>query len=223
MKRVFFSAALAALALPGTASALSDDSQLRAALEAAGRGQAVPTHMASHPAYGWIEFASLRRDLAALPGNQAQSFLARYEGQAVAESFRAEWLRALHRRQDWAGIRAAWSPEVTNTTLRCIELDARQRLGAADAAGDAQVQEIWRSSGDSLPDQCDGPFAALDVRGALTPELRWERLELAAAEWNPGVMRAAASGLPAAERALADDYAAFVQSPHERALNWPKT
>ena len=223
MKRVFFTAALAALALPGSVSAQSDDSQLRAALEAAGRGQAVPAHMTSHPAYGWIEFASLRRDLASLPGDQAQSFLARYEGQAVAESFRAEWLRALHRRQDWAGIRAAWSPGVTNTTLRCIELDARQRLGAADAAWDAQVQEIWRSSGDSLPDQCDGPFAALDARGALTPELRWERLELAAAEWNPGVMRAAASGLPAAERALAEDYAAFVQSPHERALNWPKT
>jgi len=223
MKRLLFALALAALALPGTAPAQSDDAQLRVALEAAGRGQPVAPHMASHPAYGWIEFASLRRDLASLPGDQAQSFLARYEGQAVAESFRAEWLRALHRRQDWAGIRAAWSPEVTNVTLRCIELDARQRLGAADAAWDAQVQEIWRSSGDSLPDQCDGPFAALDARGALTPELRWERVELAAAEWNPGVMRAAASGLPAAERALAGDYAAFVQSPHERALDWPRT
>src|SRR5690554_1982658 len=223
MKRLLFAFALATLALPGTAPAQSDDAQLRVALEAAGRGQPVAPHMASHPAYGWIVFASLRRDLASLPGDQAQSFLARYEGQAVAESFRAEWLRALHRRQDWAGIRAAWSPEVTNTTLRCIELDARQRLGTADATWDAQVQEVWRSNGDSLPDQCDGPFAALEARGALTPELRWERLELAAAEWNPGVMRAAARGLPADQQALAEDYAAFVQSPHERALGWPKT
>src|SRR5690606_6688047 len=144
-------------------------------------------------------------------------------GQPVAESFRAEWLRALHRRQDWAGIRAAWSPEITNTTLRCIELDARRHLGAADAQWDAQVQEIWRSSGESLPDQCDGPFEALQARGALTPELRWERLELAAAAWEPAIMRVAARGLPAAERSLAEDYAAFVQAPHERALGWPKT
>src|SRR5690554_5780832 len=223
MKRLLLTAAFALSALPWCATAQSDTVQLRQALSDAARGRPVSPHMASHPAYGWIEFASLRRSLDSLPGNQAQAFLARYEGQAVAESFRAEWLRALHKRQDWAGIRAAWSPSVTNTSLRCIELEARQRPGAADAAWDAQVQEIWRSSGDSLPDQCDGPFAALDARGALTPELRWERVELAAAEWNPDVMRAAASGLPAAERALAGDYAAFVQSPHERALDWPRT
>src|SRR5690606_21975226 len=75
MKRVIFTVALAVLALPGTTSAQSADSQLRAALEAAGSGRPVPTHMASHPAYGWIEFASLRRDLASLPGDRAQSFL----------------------------------------------------------------------------------------------------------------------------------------------------
>src|SRR5690606_9052157 len=85
------------------------------------------------------------------------------------------------------------------------------------------VREIWRSSGESLPDECDPPFAALDARGGLTPELRWERLELATAEWNPGVMRAAARGLPAGEQALAEDYAAFVESPHHRALGWPQT
>ena len=223
MKRLILAATLALAALPLAAAAQSSDAQLRDALDNASRGRAVPAHLASHPAYGWVEFASLRRGMDVLPNEQAQAFLARYEGQAVAGIFREEWLRALHRRQDWAGIRAAWSPAITATSLRCIELDARQRLGLADAAWDAGVQDIWRSSGDSLPDTCDAPFAALDGRGGLTPELRWERLELAAAAWNPGVMRAAARGLPEADRALAEDYAAFVQSPHERALGWPKT
>lgn len=223
MKRLILIAVVAVLAWPLASGAQSNDAQLRAALEAAARGQPLPPGIASHPAYGWVEFASLRRNLQTLPETQAQSFLARYAGQAVAESFRAEWLHALHRRQDWAAIRAAWSPEVTNTALRCIELDARRHLGAADAQWDAQVQEIWRSSGESLPDQCDGPFEALQARGALTPELRWERLELAAAAWEPAIMRVAARGLPAAERSLAEDYAAFVQAPHERALGWPKT
>jgi soluble lytic murein transglycosylase len=107
--------------------------------------------------------------------------------------------------------------------LRCLELEARQRTGATDAQWTRDVQAIWRSSGQSLPNECDAPFAALAERGGLTPELRWERLELAAKEWQPGVMRAAARGLPADQLALANDYAAFLDAPHERALGWPKT
>ena len=199
------------------------DAELRGAFEAAARGQAIPAHMSRHPAYGWIEYTALRRNLDTLPVAQADAFLQRYRGQPVAQAFREEWLRALHRRQDWAGIRAAWTPTIGATALRCIELDARQRLGAVDARWNAEVAAIWTSSGASLPGECDAPFAAATTSGALTPALRWQRLELAAAEWNPAVMRTAAAGLPAGERALAEDYAAFVQAPHARALQWPKT
>ncbi|WP_407353046.1 transglycosylase SLT domain-containing protein [Luteimonas sp. R10] len=221
--KLLLAATLAFAAVPAAAHAQSNDLQLRQALQAAARGQPVPTHMASHPAYGWLEYAGLRRNIDTLPAAQAQAFLSRYQGQAVAEAFREDWLRALYKRQDWAGIRAAWSPSIGNTALRCIELQARERSGAADVQWDRDVQAIWRSSGNSLPDECDTPFAALAARGGLAPELRWERIELAAAEWNPAVMRSAASGLPDDQRALADDYAAFLQSPHERALAWPKT
>ena len=81
---------------------------------------------------------------------------------------------------------------------------------------------MWRS-GKSLPDECDPVFAALAASGGLGDALRWERIELAAAEWEPGVMRAAARGLSADQLALASDYAAFVTAPHERVLSWPKT
>ncbi|TKS53087.1 lytic transglycosylase domain-containing protein [Luteimonas yindakuii] len=215
--------ALLALAATGVHAQSAADVELRRALDAAARGQAVPAHMSRHPAYGWIEFTALRRNLATLPVAQADAFLQRYRGQPVAEAFREEWLRALHRRQDWAAIRAAWAPTIGNTGLRCIELDARHRLGAVDARWDQEVAAIWTSSGNALPDECNAPFAAASARGSLTPALRWQRLELAAAEWNPAVMRSAATGLPEAERALAEDYAAFVQAPHARAAQWPKT
>lgn len=214
---------LLALSVTATHAQPAGDAGLRGAFAAAARGQTVPAHMSGHPAYGWVEFTALRRNLATLPASQADAFMQRYRGQAVAEVFREEWLRALHRRQDWAGIRAAWAPTIGNTALRCIELDARQRLGAADARWDQEVAAIWTSSGNSLPDECDAPFAAATTRGSLTPALRWQRLELAAAEWNPAVMRSAAAGLSGGERALAEDYAAFVQAPHNRALLWPKT
>src|SRR5690606_36983454 len=106
---------------------------------------------------------------------------------------------------------------------RCAELQARQRTGAADAQWTREAQAMWRSSGKSLPGECDPVFAALAASGGLDDALRWERIELAAAEWEPGVMRAAARGLPADQLALATDYAAFVQAPHDRAVTWRKT
>ena len=218
-------ATFALLAFPFTAAQAqaATDADLRRAFDAAQRGEPVPAHMQRHPAYGWVEFTVLRRNLATLPVAQAEAFLQRYRGQPVATVFREDWLRVLHRRQEWAAIRAAWAPGIGDTGLRCIELDARQRLGAADARWDQEVASIWTSSGASLPDTCDAPFAAATARGSLTAALRWQRLELAAAEGNPAVMRSAATGLPAAERALAEDYAAFMQAPHARALQWPRT
>ncbi len=197
---------------------------LRDALSAIeqGREPAVPLPL-GQPLSGWFEFAALRRNLDKLPSEQAQTFLNRYRGQAVAETFRDAWLTMLVKREDWPSFRAAWSSSVKSTALRCAELNARQALGAADAQWVADAQAIWRSSGKSLPADCDAPMAVLATKDGLPPAIRWERIEKAATEWQPAVMRAAARGLPAEEFALANDYAAFFESAHDRALTWPKT
>ena len=202
------------------------EATLSAAIDAAEAGRFTQDRfpgITSHPAYAWVEYAALRRQMDQLPGDQAQAFLTRYRGQAAAEAFRADWLASRSRMKDWAGLRAAWSTTMTSNSLRCAELNARLATGANDAQWVSDAQALWRSTGKSLPDSCDPVFNALAARGDLTPALRWERLELAAAEWQPGVMRQAAAGLPSSEAALANDYAAFVQAIHPRALNWPKT
>jgi soluble lytic murein transglycosylase len=216
----------AALALPAHAQRAPSDATLQAAIDAAEAGRfdaASFPGIAAHPAYGWVEYAALRRNMDAMPATQAQAFLSRYQGQPVAEAFRADWLASRSRMQDWTGFRAAWSPSVKSTTLRCAELNTRLATGAVDAQWTRDAQQLWRSTGKPLPDACDAPFAALAARGGLTPALRWERLEKAAIEWQPTVMREAANGLPPADATLANDYAAFVQAPHPRALQWPKT
>ncbi|TXH75152.1 MAG: lytic murein transglycosylase [Lysobacteraceae bacterium] len=195
----------------------------RDALEAAEKGLTPPPLPTGHLLSGWIEYAGLRRNIDTLPAAEGRAFLERYRGQAVAEAFRPEWLAALARREDWPALRASWTTDIRDTALRCAELNARQALGAADALWTRDAQALWRSSGKSLPKDCDAPMSILAARGGLTPELRWERIEKAAAEWQPGVMRAAARGLPAEDFALANDYAAFVEAVHERALGWPKT
>ncbi len=217
---------LAAFASAALAQRAASDATLEAAIDAAEAGRfdaAQFPGIAQHPAYGWVEYAALRRNMDVMLPAQAQAFLARYKDQPVAEAFRNDWLASRARLKDWANFRAAWSPSVKSTTLRCAELEARLSTGAVDAQWTRDVQEMWRSSGKSLPDECDGPFAALAARGGLTPELRWERLEKAAEAWQPGVMQTAAEGLPPDQAALANDYADFVRAPHPRALQWPKT
>ena len=213
---------LAVLAVP--AMAAPGDAQVQAALQAAEAGQDYDAAaIAASPVAGWVEYASLRRNIDTLPPQRGQDFLARYRGQAVAEAFRQVWLPALARRQDWPDFLAAWSPSVQDTSLRCVALNARQALGQVDAGWTADAQAIWRSSGKSLPGECDAVFAILAARGGLPPALRWERIDKAAGEWQPAVMRAAARGLPAGDAALANDYAAFFEAVNERALNWPRT
>ena len=212
------------LAVPGLAAGQAGDGQVQAALQAAEAGQPYdPASVAASPLAGWVEYASLRRNIDTLPPQQGQAFLARYRGQAVAEAFRQVWLPALARRQDWTNFLAAWSPSIQDTTLRCVALNARQALGQIDANWTSDAQALWRSSGKSLPSECDPVFVLLAARGGLPPALRWERIDKAAGEWQPAVMRAAARGLPADEAALANDYASFFQAINERALNWPKT
>ena len=199
--------------------------QIRAALAAAESGRFDAGQypgLAAHPLYGWVELADLKRSIDTLPTSRAHSFLKRYEGQAVADAFRALWLPALSRRQDWPTLRAAWKP-TSSVGLQCAELNARQALGKADAQWTSDAQKLWTSSGKSFPDGCDPVFAILSTRGGLPAPLRWERIDKAAAEQQPAVMRSVARGLPAGDAVLANDYAAFLEGVHARALTWPRT
>ena len=196
-----------------------------AALLAAESGRFDPAQypgISAHPVYPWIELASLKREIDTLPTSRAQSFLKRHEGQAVAEAFRALWLPALARRQDWPTLLSAWKPG-SNVGLQCAELNARQALGKADGQWTSDAQKLWTSTGKALPDGCDPVWAILSAKGGLPPALRWERIDKAAAEQQPAVIRGVARGLPAAEAALANDYAAFLEGVHPRALGWPRT
>jgi soluble lytic murein transglycosylase len=220
---LLFAASFSAALLPAGAQDLD---RVAAAIEAAERGSLDPATdraLASHPLHGWIEYAALRNRLDATAVPVGENFLARYRGQPVAEAFRADWLASLARREDWAAFRAAWSPAIEGSKLRCLELTARLRTGAADAQWTRDAQAIWSGSGKSLPDTCDPVFDALAERGGLTPELRWQRFDKAVAESNPAVMRVAVKGLPADQQALGEAYARFIDAPSAAASQWPKT
>ncbi|MCL1420592.1 hypothetical protein, partial [Enterobacter hormaechei] len=188
---------LATTLLIGCANAQSLDAQnaqLKAAIAAAERGQFDPGQAAAlsrHPAYGWLEYANLRRNIDTVDTAQAQAFLKRYDGQAVANTFRSVWLPSVARRQDWPTLLANWAP-TDNAGLRCAQLTARQVTGKVDPQWISEAQDLWRKNGKSLPDGCDAVFAVLQAQGGLSDALRWERIDAAADAQQPAVMRSAA-------------------------------
>ena len=202
--------------------ASAGDSAVRAALAAAQRGETVPASPAlrADPRWPWIEYARLARNLDKASDTEVRAFLQRHDGQAVAAALRPLWLASLARRERWNDLLADWRP-VEDTGLRCARLNALHELDRHGSDWNIQAQALWRT-GKSLPDACDPVFTTLSRRGGLDPALRWERFDLAVAAGEPGVMRAVARGLPAAERKLAEDYAAYLQAPHPRALQWPR-
>lgn len=142
---------------------------MRDAIAAAEGGQSDAGQLAAlnrHPLYGWLEFATLKRNIDNVSTAQAQGFLQRYAGQPVAESFRGTWLPAVARRKDWNTLLANWKP-TDNLGLRCAQLTARQATGKLDAQWSRDALTLWRT-GKGLPDACDPVVAGLEARGELT-------------------------------------------------------
>nr|WP_227978001.1 transglycosylase SLT domain-containing protein [Arenimonas daejeonensis] len=176
--------------------------------------------IADHPLLGWVEASALRRRLAAASVREVRDVLKAHDGEPAADWLREAWLLELAKRRDWVNFRADYrggeSPE-----LRCADLAARLATGATDAGWIADGQALWLSPR-ALPASCDLPFKSLEGLGKLGHDLRWQRIDLAAAEGQTGLMRFLAAGLSTAEAARARDYADFIDAPHARASGWPK-
>ena len=147
------------LACTGTGAQTLDARRaaMRVAIDNAERGQfdaAASAGLRDHPLYGWLEYSALRRGIDTVDTPQALDFLKRYQGQAVAEAFRAAWLPALARRQDWPTLLANWRPS-NDPGLQCAELNARLATGKADAVHPLVVG--WkRTALESPSDQIGG-------------------------------------------------------------------
>ena len=198
------------------------DPALRAAFDAANAGRLDDARLQAlrdQPLHGWLEFLQLRHDMHALPTQRAEAFLQAHAGQPVAALFRQEWLQALATRGEAQAFLQAWDGGIESTTLRCHWLRARRQTGDARWQDDAVA--LWRQAAQSLPAACDDLWTQLQDAGALTPAVRWARIDAAAARAQTGVMRAAAAGLPADERRQAIAYADYLDAPTAAAARWP--
>ncbi len=219
-------ALLASITFPAGASSLAAQRQgFKAALEIVERGplaayRTAASPYAKHPLAPYLEYATLRRQIAHIDPAQVQDFIQRHGDLPVAPLLRRAGLDAAMARQDWAGFRRLYAGS-DDPRLRCADLRSRL-VPEADSAFLDEAQALWLS-GQSLPDTCDPVFARLRAAGRITPVLAWQRIELAAEAGNAGLMRFLAKELTPAERARAESYSAFIASPTQGPTSaWPR-
>ncbi|MDR5733094.1 transglycosylase SLT domain-containing protein [Caballeronia sp. LZ025] len=203
LNRVYLAAgyalAAATLVACGTATAVPPDAdfspssddrifmQLREASRAndAGRAALLASQIPNYPAPGYIDYFTIKPQLFDAQGHARPdapdapvlSFLQRYDGQAIADRMRNDYLVVLGGRHDWRNFQEQYSRFVLNddTQVKCYALEARMSRGehVADAARALLVDP--KSYGDG----CVDLIAALAESGQFTSDDIWQQIRLA--------------------------------------------
>ena len=207
----------------------SQRGEIKAALEASERGQLdirERNMFAEHPLYGWLEVLSFKKSLNAKTLSNSEkkdieTLLQRYKTTAAGDWLRNTYLNYLSGQKDWSNFSRFYTGS-TDDQLQCADLNARMAANKTDGAWVGDSQKLWLN-GKSLPNACDAVFVRLSQLNKLDNNLRWQRIDLAAAQNQTSLMRALALALPADDASLALSYADFIDNPHARYSMWPKT
>ncbi len=125
-------------------------------------------------------------------------FLARHADSRVAELLRADWLKTLGTRGDWARYRAEY-PRLERPDIAHQCYAHRAEWAAGDRRRAKEALALW-FTGRDLPSACAPLFDLLAEAGYLSEEDRWRRVRLALEAGNPGVARTVLPGLSLAQR-----------------------
>lgn len=232
MKKIIITIFVAACWLTSPAQGNEWKSQrggIQAALQASERNELDVREKASfaqHPLYSWLEVLEFKKRLNANSLNVSdrkdiEALLQRYSTLAAGDWLRNAYLVYLSGQKDWSDFSRFYKTSA-DAELKCASLTARILESKIDSQWQQEAKALWLT-GKSLPNVCDGVFSQLSLLGKLDNNLRWQRIELAAAQNQTGLMRALALALPADETLLVRSYADFIDSPHARYGAWPKT
>jgi soluble lytic murein transglycosylase len=191
--------AAAALVACSTASAvkpvplsqLSNDDQIFVQLREAARNNdparaaQLAAMIPDYPAPGYVEYFQLKPQLfdssghpqVDTPDAPVLSFLQKYDGQAIADRLRNDYLVVLGARHDWNNFDQQYARFVLNddTQVKCYALESRAARGenVADAAHALLVEPKWYGDG------CVDLITALALKQQFSADDVWQQIRLA--------------------------------------------
>lgn len=132
------------------------------------------TGLIDYPLYPYLQYQWLSNHLS--DTDKITAFLATYQDSRYASLLRTHWLDYLASQQRWNEFMQHYQAS-DNTALVCQFQWANYQTGnTAQALNEAK--RLW-AIGETLPSECDPLLSALLATPIMTPELLWQRFELA--------------------------------------------
>ncbi len=129
-----------------------------------------------YPLYPYLQYDALTKNLKKTNSKQIDAFLKANADSPLAYRLRGKWLNYLFKAKRWPAILRYYQPS-KKVDLQCIYLTALVETGQRERAY-KQVPSIWET-GRSLPNDCDDLLKGWIKNNKLTPELAWQRFQLA--------------------------------------------
>ncbi len=168
-----------------------------------------------YPLFPYLEYGELRTALATTSAERVTGFIRDNADSPLSGSLRRSWLGELADQGRWNEFLAAYDGD-KSLALRCDQVRALLGTGQRSKAF-ALLPDLWRT-GESLPNECDGPLAEWRSAGGLTSALTWERFGLAMDEGNDSLARFLMRDLPAGDQVWAERWLRLREQP-QLALN----
>ena len=211
--------------LPAFGAPLAGDADFLAARDAfrtsnAVRLDRIAARLKNSPLEPYISYYQLRMRLETVDTATIQAFLARPDETPMIDRMRAEWLKLLGKKQQWATFAAEYPNLLSeDTELVCYALQMRHHLRKDDVLQEAR--NLWLSGGKEFPDSCKPLFDAALSAGSISEADVWLRVRLALEDGGISLARQLAGKLPA-QRAFPAATLSSVAANPERYLNKAK-
>lgn len=125
----------------------------------------------------YVDYYRLKAHFKELTAEQIRDFLKRYEGSAIADRLRNDWLLELGRKRDWANFDEQYPRFVLNddTQVKCYALQSRVLKGQRVAT---EARGLLVAPG-GYGEACAGLIGALAQSGQFDESDLWAQLRLA--------------------------------------------
>lgn len=163
--------------------------QLRTAVrkEKAGRAEELASQLADYPIPSYVEYYRLKSRLRAAGEAEIRAFLAKYDGSAIADRLRNDWLLDLGYKRRWAAFDEQYPLFVLKDDLqvKCYAVLSKAVKGKSVAAEARGLLVSPKEYGDG----CMALISALSDSGQFTPDDLWTQARLAVENNAPKVAR----------------------------------